>query len=181
MLPRLWRALTSWAAVPLAVVLVRAACLLVCPASVEAPHLLILLDLAALIPLVLAIGAGHMLGEAFGSVVLSLLIIGLPVAGLGWLSERVAGKATSALLGILCLLGIGVGFCLAAPARRDRFMRVFITILGVAALALGAKLLTEGHPRDAVIWIALPYALAAVVALIWRPLAQERSPAVESR
>jgi predicted Na+-dependent transporter len=96
-------------------------------------------------------------------------------------AEKVAGKATSALLGILCLLGIGVGFCLAAPTRRDRFMRVFITILGVAALALGAKLLTEGHPRDAVIWIALPYALAAVVALIWRPLAQERSPAVESR
>jgi hypothetical protein len=181
MLSRVRRALSSWAALPLFIVAVRTASLLACPASVEAPYLFLGLDVLTLLPLSIAVVMGRALGEGFGSVVLSAVCLGLPVAGLGWLAEKVAGRATSGLLGILCLLAIGVGFCLAAPMRGDRFMRVFITLLGVAALALGVKLLVEGHPGAAVIWIALPHVLAAVVALAWRPLASLRKPAVQAR
>ena len=179
MLPGLQRALSSWKALPLAIVLVRAASLLVCPASVKAPSVLLLLDLAALIPLFIAVVIGQVLGAGFGSVMLSAVALGLPVAGLGWLSEKVAGRAISGLLGMLCLLAIGVGFCLAAPARADRFLRGFMTLLGVTALALGAKLLSEGHPPAAVLWIAFPYAQAAVLVLIWRPLAPKGKPGIE--
>ena len=173
-------ALSSWAALPLFIVAVRTASFVACPASVEAPYVFLGLDVLTLLPLSIAVVMGRALGEGFGSVVLSALCLGLPVAGLGWLAEKLAGPATSGLLGILCLLAIGVGFCLAAPMRGDRFMRVFITLLGVAALALGVKLLTEGHPGTAVIWIALPHVLAALVALAWRPLASWRNPAVQA-
>lgn len=171
--------MSSWVAFPVSILAMRAASLLACPASVASPRVYLALDLLTVLPLSIAVVMGCVLGEGFGSVVLSAVCLGLPVAGLGALAEKVAGRATSGLLGILCLLAIGVGFCVAAPIKSDRFMRVFLTVLGVGALALGVKLLTDGHPATAVIWIALPHALAAVVAMIWRPLAAWREPTAE--
>lgn len=173
--------MSSWVAFPLSILAARAVSLLACPASIESPRVFLALDLLTLLPLSIAVVMGVVLGEGFGSVVLSVVCLGLPVAGLGALAEKVAGRATSGLLGMLCLLAIGVGFCLASPIKSERFMRVFLTVLGVGALAFGVKLLTDGHPAAAAIWIALPHGLAAVVAMIWRPLSSLREPAAEQQ
>jgi hypothetical protein len=107
-------------AVPASVLVVRAALLAFAPA-VAAPGLLLALDVAALLVLALAAVFGRVIGAGFGSTVFTFVGVGLPIAGLGALTEVVAGREASNLSGMLALLGVGVGFCLAGPAREDRF------------------------------------------------------------
>jgi hypothetical protein len=162
-------------AVPASVLVVRAALLAFAPAM-AAPGLLLALDVTALLVLALAAVFGRVIGAGFGSTVFTFVGVGLPVAGLGALTEAMAGRDASNLSGMLALLGVGVGFCLAGPAREDRFTQGLALLLGLGALALGSKLLVETHGLTTGAVVASPYLVAALLALALRPLVAPPPP-----
>lgn len=157
-------------AVPASVLLVRAALLVFAPAVV-APGLLLALDLAALLVAALAVVFGRVIGGGFGSTVLTFVGVGLPIAALGALTDVVVSREASNLSGMLALLGVGVGFCLAGPARDERFSQSLVLLLGLGALALGVRLLNESGGLRMGGMVSAPYLVAATLALALRPLA----------
>ena len=155
--------------VPASVLVVRGAMLAFVPA-VAAPGLLLALDVAALLVLTLAAVFGRVIGAGFGSTVVTFVGVGLPIAGLGALTEAMVNREASNLSGTLALLGVGVGFCLAGPARNERFTQGLVLLLALGALALGSKLLVETHGLTSGAVVASPYLVAALLALALRPL-----------
>ncbi|MBK6813814.1 MAG: hypothetical protein IPG81_34015 [Sandaracinaceae bacterium] len=143
-------------AVPASVLLVRAA-LLVFAAAVVAPGLLLALDLAALLVAALAVVFGRVIGGGFGSTVLTFVGVGLPIAGLGALTDVVVSREASNLF--------------AGPARDERFSQSLVLLLGLGALALGVRLLIESGGLRMGGMVSAPYLVAATLALVLRPLA----------
>lgn len=163
-------------AVPASVLVVRAGLLGFAPAVV-APGLLLALDVAAVLAVGLAAVFGWVIGTGFGTTAATFVGVGLPIAGLGALTEALAGREASNLSGMLALLGVGVGFCLTGPAREDRFTRGVVLLLGLGALALGVRLLIESGGPGMGGTVSAPYLVAATLALALRPLAgQARRP-----
>ena len=143
--------------------------LLAWPGGSLSPWVVFALELVSLLVLALALLVGRVLGEGLGSVLLTAVGLGLPIAGFGALADALHSRDASNLAGQVSLLAAGVGFCLAAPARQDRFHGAIVLVLGLAGLALGTKLLfTSSGPMGAVA-VASPYLAAALLALVLRP------------
>mgnify|MGYP006999948760 CR=1 FL=1 len=151
-------------AAPLAVIVVRAALLFFAPAGVSL-GLVLALDFAVLIVMFLAELLGGVFAGGFGTTALTFVGVGLPVAGLGALVESLAGREASNLSGMLSLLAMGVGFCLAAPLRAERFEQGMVLLIGMGTFALGTNLLVESRDLPAAAWLGAPYAVAALIAL----------------
>lgn len=164
-------------AVPASVLVVRAGLLAFGPA-VDAPGLLLALDVAALLVLALAAVFGRVIGTGIGTTTFSFVGVGLPIAGLGALTEALAGREASNLSGMLALLGVGVGCCLTGPAREDRFTQGLVLLLGLGALAAGVRLLVESGGPSLGGTVSAPYLVAGTLALALRPLVgRARRPA----
>lgn len=143
--------------------------LLAWPDGALSPWVVFALELGSLLVLALALGLGRVLGDGFGSAVLTAVGLGLPIAGFGALAAMHSRDASD-LAGQVSLLAAGVGFCLAAPARQDRFHGAVVLVLGLAGLALGTKLLLASSGLMGAIAVASPYLTAALLALVLRPL-----------
>ena len=144
--------------------------LLAFPAGGVSPWIVFALELVSLLVVGLAVLLGRVLGAGFGTVVLTAVGLALPIAGFGALADAMISREASDLAGKISLLAVGVGFCLAGPAREDRFSAGLVVALGVASLALGTKLLFEGAGMQGAAAVASPYLAAALVALVLRPL-----------
>lgn len=157
-----WRLAVVLAAVPF----LRIGTLIVTPGASWSA---VLLDLGALVLVGAAALGGRVLGTGFGSITLAAVITLLPVIGLGALTDAVAGRAASDLMGLLCLLGAGVGFALAVPARAERFEQGLVALLSLGTLAAGTSVAHESRPLADVAALVAPYGVAAVLAALLRP------------
>ncbi len=116
------------------------------------------LDVAAALMAALAFVTGPFVGESFGSLTITALVLGLPLVGMGALGEWVRGAHYSKLVGLAGLLGMGVGWCAAIVARRA------LVIFGAIAVGLGAYWLVSIQQAREAILIAMP-AMAAAITL----------------
>lgn len=167
------RSAIAWA---LGVLGVRLVSLSFAPPNVSAA-LALTLDAASVLILALAVLFGQVIGMGFGSITLTFVALGLPIAGLGALTETLAGRDASNLSGMLSLLALGVGFGLSAPSRESRFDRGMVGALSLGAFALGTKLMFERYGLADGAWLAAPYGVAGFAALVVRPLSASRSRA----
>jgi hypothetical protein len=158
----------TWLFLFIATAALRAGIFWLRPGTFDWPLAILIVDVAALIPIACASVMGAILGAAFGSVALTALGIGLPVAALGWLAEKAVSRDFSGLMGQVCLLGIGVGFSIASFRRRDTFSRCLLLALALGALAGGIALLAERRLLGNAILVAAPYLVAACASWLLR-------------
>jgi hypothetical protein len=121
----------------------------------------LIFDVAALVPVAVSWAMGPLLGRMFGSVVLTALAIGLPVAALGWLAEKLAGRDASNLMGLFCLIAIGAGFGVASWRLRDTFSRVLLVVLALGGMAGGMYALAQRYSLGVALLIGAPYVATA--------------------
>ena len=105
--------------------------------------------------------------------------LGLPIAGFSALADMLHSRDASDLAGKVSLLAVGVGFCLAAPARVDRFVGAVVRALGLFGLVLGTKLLLDSSGPMGAIAVAAPYVVAALCGLVM--VARESTLAPKAR
>lgn len=120
------------------------------------------LDVGLLLLTALAFAAGPTLGAYFASVIVTVLLLGLPLVVLGYLAEVLDGRHLSDLMGLSGLLGIGVGFCIAASEKK------FLWLLGLPAVGGAVYGLTQIHQVLESLLIAAPSLLLVLLLVVLR-------------
>lgn len=152
--------------------LARALALLAWPASDVSRSAVLLLDALALVPTVAAYLAGTLLARGFGSIVFSAVVIVLPAAGIGALTEALSGRALSDLSGCICVFAIGVGFSFGALRQTTRFNRILVQILALTALAGATKFAIDNRgAATSGLLLGSPYLVAAAASFLARAAA----------
>lgn len=119
------------------------------------------LDLGALVVLILSALLGPGVGKQFGSIMAYFLIVGLAIAGIGYLADLGGSRHVSRMGGFIAILGAGAGLCLATKTWNQA-----IWIMGLLAVAGGTYgLLQLQQALDAVL-ISAPYVVASVVFVV---------------
>jgi hypothetical protein len=131
------------------------------------------LDVGALVTAVLGFAVvAFILGRTFASVTITIVVLGLPIAGIGALAQLIWGPHLSNLAGLVAVLGAGVGSCFAGRRRRGALL-LGLVVLGGATLGL-----TRIHQTLESLVIAGPYlVLGLIVALApWPKRGDNRGP-----
>jgi hypothetical protein len=116
------------------------------------------LDAGALLTALLGfVLVARVLGLTFASVTITVVVLGLPIAGIGALAQHLSGAHLSKLAALVALLGVGVGACFAGRARRGA------GLLGLLVLAAGTFGLTRIHQTLESLVIAGPYLILGAV------------------
>ncbi|WP_437977124.1 hypothetical protein WMF11_08635 [Sorangium sp. So ce295] len=119
------------------------------------------IDAGAVLVLVLSFALGPNVGRHFGSITLYFVIVGLAIAGVGYLAEVIRYRHLSLMSAFITIMGAGAGLCLAT-----RTWNQAIWITGLLAIGGASYGLTRVHqPFDALV-IASPYVLSAIVFVI---------------
>jgi hypothetical protein len=119
------------------------------------------LDLGALVLLAVAVIVTPSSGTFFGSLTFSAVALGVPLALLGYATEKLGSHHLANMMGCVGLLGAGAGMCAASVTRRA------LAVFGLIALAAGTYFLVNIHQTNESLLIAAPAWATAAWAIVW--------------
>ncbi len=118
------------------------------------------LDGAALLLAAIASVLGPLVGEAFASITLFFVAVGLPFVFFGWLFDKVGQHTLSRLMMPAGLCGVGAGLAISTAQRR------VLALFGAALVAGGLYGLISIQEQREAILIAAPAALSCAVYIV---------------